>query len=311
VNAPESPATGQPLNRGDGQAARAAVPPVLAPPVISAALGGGDGQGPGAKGALNRSRWRVHLMLMAAYPVVLGVGAWAGRFDHSSGPALSHGARGLLAVSAFELGVFGTVFGLAWLASRASLNDLRLRWRGGLLTVPIGIGYSVALRVVILILAVIAAVIALATGLITPDSLQHFALANRPDVETLVDVSALRHNPAYYWLTLTLVSFVVAGLREELWRSACLAGMGKLWPRWFGSRAGQLGATGVAAVLFGLGHLPQGPIAVCMTALLGLGLGAIMVFHRSIWPAVIAHGMFDATTLAIIPFVIDKLPALR
>jgi hypothetical protein len=33
-----------------------------------------------------------------------------------------------------------------------------------------------------------------------------------------------------------------------------------------------------------------------------------MVLHRSIWPAVIAHGMFDATTFALLPWVIEALP---
>lgn len=310
MNAPESPAEGQP--RIPHSAPPVLAPPVLAPPLLALALPptalsvAAPAMEPG-----RRWRWRTHLLLMAAYPVVLGLGAWAGRFDHESGPALSHGARGLLIVCALELGIFGTVFGLAWLASRASRDDLLLRWRGGLLPVPLGLGYSIALRLGILLVAVIVAAIALALGVISLDSMGRFALANRPDVETLVDVPAMRHNPAYYWLTLTLVSFVVAGLREELWRSACIAGMRKLWPRWFGSRWGQLGAAGAAALLFGLGHLPQGPIAVCMTTLLGLGLGAIMVLHRSLWPAVIAHGLFDATSLAIIPFVIDKLPKLH
>jgi len=45
----------------------------------------------------------------------------------------------------------------------------------------------------------------------------------------------------------------------------------------------------------------QGPVAVGLTTLLGFGLGVIMVLHRSIWPAVIAHGMFDATSLALLP----------
>jgi len=250
-------------------------------------------------------------MLMAAYPVVLGLVGWSSRLEGPTGPALSHGTRGLLAVCGTELGIFGVVFGLAWLASRATRDDLLLRWRGGWLTVPIGVGYSVVLRLGILVAAVIVVIIALATRLITLDSLEHFALANRPNVQALVDIPALRNNLAYYWLTLTLVSFVVAGLREELWRSACIGGLRRLWPGLFGSRVGQLAAVGVAAVLFGLGHLPQGPIAVCLTALLGLGLGTIMVLHRSIWPAVLAHGMFDATTLAALPLIMDKLPQLR
>jgi len=67
----------------------------------------------------------------------------------------------------------------------------------------------------------------------------------------------------------------------------------------------------VAAVIFGLGHLPQGVLAVAMTGLLGFGLGVIMVLHRSIWPAVIAHGMFDATSLALIPWALEKLQELQ
>jgi membrane protease YdiL (CAAX protease family) len=42
--------------------------------------------------------------------------------------------------------------------------------------------------------------------------------------------------------------------------------------------------------------------------LLGFLIGIIMVMHRSIWPAVIAHGLFDATSFAILPFLADRLP---
>jgi membrane protease YdiL (CAAX protease family) len=78
--------------------------------------------------------------------------------------------------------------------------------------------------------------------------------------------------------------------------------------RRFGSKLGRAGAVALVAVVFGLGHLPQGPLAMCLVGFLGLGLGGIMVLHQSIWPAVIAHGMFDATTLAILPWIFDKLP---
>jgi membrane protease YdiL (CAAX protease family) len=63
-----------------------------------------------------------------------------------------------------------------------------------------------------------------------------------------------------------------------------------------------------AAVVFGAGHLTQGFLAVGLTGLLGLGLGVIIVAHRSIWPAVLAHGFFNATSLALLPWVADKLP---
>jgi membrane protease YdiL (CAAX protease family) len=100
-------------------------------------------------------------------------------------------------------------------------------------------------------------------------------------------------------------------LREELWRSAFLAGMRALWPERFGSRVGQIAAAAVAAVIFGIGHLAQGVIGAGAATLLGFGLGVIMVLHRSIWPAVIAHGAFDATTMALLPWAEQWLRQLR
>ena len=149
----------------------------------------------------------------------------------------------------------------------------------------------------------LAAIVLIGARLLTPESLQMFLSAHRPDLEALVDLAALRNNPVYFWLTVTVVSFVVAGLREELWRSAFLAGMGALWPQHFGSRAGQMLAVFIGAVIFGGAHLSMGIMAALMAGLLGLGLGAIMVGHRSIWPAVLAHGLFDATTCAMLPLV--------
>jgi membrane protease YdiL (CAAX protease family) len=246
---------------------------------------------------------------VAAYPLVIGAAGW-GRAG-MRGPALTHTAKGLLIVCALELGVFAIVFGLAWLASRASREDLLWRWRGGFWTVPLGIAYSVAIRLTLGIVVLAAAAMLIATRLMTAQGVQDFVTANRPDVEALVDVSALRHDPLYFWLSLTLVSFGVAGLREELWRSAFLAGLRTLWPGHFGSRTGQIAAVGLGAVVFGLGHLAQGPVAVCATGVLGFGLGVIMVLHRSIWPAVVAHGMFDATSLALLPWAMELLQRLR
>jgi membrane protease YdiL (CAAX protease family) len=255
-------------------------------------------------------RWSIHLALIGAFPIFIGIAGW-GRNYALHEPALTHGTRGLLITCAVELLIFSVVFGLAWLASRATRDDLLLRWRNGFWTVPIGIGYSVAVRILLAILMGVLGGILILTHLTTPQQLQDFVTANRPDVEALVDISALRGNPVYFWLTITLVSFVIGGLREELWRAAFLAGLRNVWPQPFGSRAGQFAAVAIAAVLFGLGHLAQGVLAVCLTGLLGLALGVIMVLHRSIWPAVIAHGMFDATSLALLPWVSEHLPKLQ
>jgi membrane protease YdiL (CAAX protease family) len=261
--------------------------------------------------SINRRRWWIHLVLISVYILLVGV---VGR-EHSQTrtriPALSHTVHGLLIVCAIELLFFALVLGLALVASRASRDDLLLRWRRGFWPVPLGIGYSVAIRFAIGILMMAAGVALIVTHVMTAQSFREFVMANRPDVESIVDISAMRQNPLYYWLTLTVVSFVVAGLREELWRSAFLAGLRALWPQHFGTRTGQIAAVVIAAIVFGFGHLGMGLIAVLFAGVIGLGLGLIMVFHRSIWPAVIAHGVFDATSLALLPWIAEKLPEIQ
>lgn len=252
-----------------------------------------------------RWRWWIHLFLIAAYPVFIGIVGWVE--SAARGPALSTTARGLLVASGLSLLVFGFIFGLAWLASRASRDDLLLRWRNGFWPVPLGIGYSVVLRIGVGIVVAGTGILLVVLHATSPQALRHFFMANRPDVQAIVDVAALRDNPLYFWLIVTFVSFVLAGLREELWRSAFLGGMRSVLPKQFGSRSGQVKAAAVAAVIFGFGHLPQGVLAMGMAGLLGFGLGLIMIFHRSIWPAVFAHGMFDATSLALLPWVMGQV----
>ncbi|MGO8836697.1 MAG: CPBP family intramembrane glutamic endopeptidase [Limisphaerales bacterium] len=266
---------------------------------------------PAGAASINRRRWWIHLFLVGAYVLLVGMMGRAHSEARKHFPALSHTVRGLLSVCTAELLFFALVLGLALVASRASRDDLLLHWRRGFWPVPLGIGYSIALRLAISLLVMAAGIALIVTHVMTAQSLQEFVAAHRPDVETLVDISAMRENPLYFWLVLIVVSFVVAGLREELWRSAFLAGLRALWPQRFGSRAGQIGAVAIASVIFGFGHLGMGAIAVLFTGLLGFGLGLIMVYHRSIWPAVIAHGMFDATSLALLPWVAEKLPELQ
>ena len=275
------------------------VPPrMTAPPLLhDSAIGPG------------RTRWWIHLLLIAAYPVVIGIIS-AGHGQQAK-PALGSDARQLVLISGLELGLFAMVFGLAWIASRVSSQELLLSWRGGWRLLPLGIGYSLALRITLALMAGGVGTFLIITKVLTADQVQNFLLANRPDVGAIVDVAALKTHPFYYWLNLTLVSFVIGGLREELWRAGFLVGLRKLWPTRFGSPSGTVLGVAIAAVAFGLGHLVQGPLAVCLTALLGFGLGLIMVLHRSIWPAVLAHGFFNATSFALIPFVLEKLPSMN
>ena len=93
-----------------------------------------------------------------------------------------------------------------------------------------------------------------------------------------------------------MISFVVAGFREELWRAGVMASLKGLWPERFATRKGQYRAVLIAAVVFGLGHLPQGAAGAVVTGFLGLGLGVMIIRYQSMWEAVLAHGFFNATT---------------
>ena len=185
------------------------------------------------------------------------------------------------------------------------------RWRPGWWVVPLGAGYSVAIRFGLVIVAAVVMAILAASQVVTPEKVQEYVNVNRPDIESMVSVPAMRHDPAYYWLTVTLVSFVVAGLREEMWRAGTLAAMRAIWPRAFGSRLGQCAAMALIAVAFGAMHLRMGVIAAVGAGVLGFFLGLIIVLHKSIWPAVIAHGLFDATTFALLPLWLEKVRHLQ
>lgn len=262
-----------------------------------------------ASGAEPRSksklRWAIHLAIMAALPVIAGL---SGQVTNRQGPALTGNARGLLIVSAYEVLFFAVFLGLAWLFSRASKDDLLLRWRPGFWVLPLGAVYSVAIRVMAVVAVVVCmgVVFAFRGG----DS-EKYVQDHRPKIEALVDLQALTNDPLYFWLSVILVSLVVGGLREELWRSSFLAGLRSLWPRAFGSHGGGVAGAAVAALFFGVGHIPQGVLAVGLVTVVGFLLGIIMSLHRSIWPSVVAHGLFDATTMVMIAWMSQHMPSFQ
>jgi len=260
------------------------------------------------KSRVPRWRWWIHFLLIGGY---FFPGLIQGLYFARRHPLLTHSDHGLLIVCGLNLVVFTVVFLLGWLASRATTDELLLRWRPGWWVVPLGIGYSIAIRLGLAVTGFIVLLFLLTTHLVNLESLRNFALQNPPRIDRLIDIGALRTNPAYYWLALTLVSFVTAGLREELWRAATLAGMRALWPAAFMSRTGESMAIVLIAVAFGAAHLPMGALAAVAAGLIGIFLGIILIVHRSIWPAVIAHGLFDATTFALLPLIANKLPELR
>ena len=179
---------------------------------------------------VTRWRWWFHLILIGGY--VLPRIAFASQFPRHQ-PALSHSVGGLLAVSAIELALFALIFALACRVSRPSKEQLLLSWRPGWWVFPLGLGYSIVIRIAAGMALFFVILVLLGTHVLSADSAEHFIVARRPDIAKLVDVAALRADSAYFWLTLTLVSFVVAGVREEMWRAGTLAGLrAKTWRRW-------------------------------------------------------------------------------
>jgi len=244
---------------------------------------------------------------VAAVPIIAGT---LGMVSHGNGPALSHTVAGLLGACLYQLLFVGVFLGVAWLFSRASKDDLLLRWRPGYWVVPLGALYSIAIRFVFYIAACVLVIVMLLCTHVTMTQIQTFFIDHRPRIEKLLDLQAMTDNPVYFWLNVTLVSFVIGGLREELWRSSFLAGLCALWPRTFGSRNGGILGAGVAALLFGFAHTSQGWLLAAMVTVLGFFLGVIMNVHRSVWPSVLAHGFFDAASMAGI-WALHHFPELQ
>lgn len=251
---------------------------------------------------VSRPRWWVHLLLLAAYPLVLGVLGFL-QTRESVQPMLPRDSGGLLIVAALEIVVFGAIFGIAWACSRVSADQLHLPWREGFRPIVRGFFYAISFRLAIMLALCIAVAVALMLGLVDLESLKAFTEKNGPKIDKLVDPNTLANDPLYLTLNLTLISFIVAGLREELWRAAVIAGLIALFPERFSSVPGRIAAIAIAAVIFGLGHLPQGWMAVGMIGFLGFGLGVILVFHRSLWDAVLAHGFFNAASFGMMYWI--------
>ena len=278
----------------------------ISPGGANPAAGSGELDGPQELTGASRVRWWIHLVVLGIYPLLPAL--LKSGLPTRRGPALAHSASGLIRVCEVQLGIFVVFAGVAWLASRASASDLLLKWRKGWFTPALGLLYSIGLRFGLAIIGAFIVIMLILFRVTSVEDVMRMGTLGRPDVGALVDIGALKSDPLYFWLNLTVVSFLVAGLREELWRAGFLAGLRRLWPSTFANRPGEIAAVGVAAAIFGLGHVAQGPTGVAAAGLLGFGLGTIMVLHRSIWPAVIAHGLFDAATFAAIPFLAEKLP---
>lgn len=250
-----------------------------------------------------RLGWSGHLALLTAW--LLGLIALGIRRAGSGRHTAFGSARGVVLGVGIDALIFGAICGLAWWSSRATAGEWRLRWRGGFGPVWRGVLYSIAIRVVMFV-----ALFAVLMGLAALHWIDLHDLSRfRPRIEQAVSLEALAHDRAYFWCMVTLLS-ASAGVLEEIWRGGMLAGLAGVFPRAFGGPVGRWVAIVPVAVLFGLGHFYMGWAAVVPAAGIGLVLGAITVWHRTIWDAAIAHGLFDASTLAFLAWALQRNPHL-
>lgn len=222
--------------------------------------------------------------------------------DLSAGPVLPDTTGELLAMLGLDFGFFLLLMVVACWFGRPRRTDLYAndgptpsRWFFGFV-------WALALRFGVgIVLAGIIVVVQIFRRSTDPAELNQF----QPRIENLLRLSALQ-DPLYLLTVCTVVSFVVAGLREELWRAGMIFALTSLLPVNWGKRSREILAVVFAALIFGLGHLTQGIGGVVLTTVLGLFLGLIMVLRSSLWEAVIAHGFFDAATFLMLRVLLDR-----
>jgi membrane protease YdiL (CAAX protease family) len=286
-----------------------------------------------------KPKWRsvVFLLIVGFYPLLIGVfGHYIkGVGDASpSGPALPATVGGLLEVCLESVGLFGVLFAIAWLFGRPGREQLfwrPMRWWDWLWGALWSVGVRLAAGAAVLVLVVSFLLVKQLVQKVPPEqakqSIEETVQEYRPKLEATVDFHALE-NPVYVFLALTLVSFVAAGMREELWRAGFMSAVHDLLPAslrkplarnpsesWFEWQSRifvpAVIISSLAAVVFGLGHLPQGIGGVVLTGVVGFVLGMVMICHRSLWTAVIAHGFFDAATFALLAIIVTNREALE
>jgi membrane protease YdiL (CAAX protease family) len=113
--------------------------------------------------------------------------------------------------------------------------------------------------------------------------------------------TGMRGDPVAFAMRLLIVGWGTAAFAEEMVARGFV--MTRLAAAFGDDRRARSGAAVAQAVLFGAGHLSQGPTGMVLTGLIGLVMA--FVFYRarcSLWPCIIAHGLIDTLGLSLIFF---------
>jgi membrane protease YdiL (CAAX protease family) len=89
------------------------------------------------------------------------------------------------------------------------------------------------------------------------------------------------------------VIWLQAAVLEELYRAFMLSRLWIVWP----SKLGRILVIIGSSLLFGLGHLYEGPLGVAGTALIGALLSYYYLRHGRVLPMIIAHGLYNTVVL--------------
>jgi membrane protease YdiL (CAAX protease family) len=250
----------------------------------------------------------IQLFLLSGYVLAIGTNRfwWNRAATTANTPVLPRNVKGILIVGGFELCLFFTIFFIAIWISKATREDLLLKWHGKIGPIIKGFGYSILLRIFVFIVLTAGTLTLIFVFKLPQETVLKLGKAMKPDIKNLLNPQALK-DPTYLLVMITLMSFVVAGLREELWRIGMLSALKKLFPGFYNKQIGAMFFIALVAAVFGIGHLAQGWGGVLVTSVLGFGLGLIIWKSNSCWEAVLAHGFFDATSFVLLYFLSDHL----
>ncbi|RYG70977.1 CPBP family intramembrane metalloprotease [bacterium] len=239
-------------------------------------------------------RWWVATFIIGVCPALVSLLNGGRRADEKAS-AFPKTMPELLIFTLWEFGLFGIVWGVAWLFARASKDALFLRFKDGWLAPLWGVAYSIAMRLGITIFMVFVFVFLSLLGFDVM-KISKTAEENSQVVQQMFAPMIENASPVFQGVMIFTVSFVVAGLREELWRVFTMAGLLRITPQRWNILDREVLALVLSSCLFGLGHIYQGISGVVLTTFLGVILGCITLHHKSIWPAVVAHGCFNAVS---------------
>jgi membrane protease YdiL (CAAX protease family) len=110
---------------------------------------------------------------------------------------------------------------------------------------------------------------------------------------------ALAADPALAAVFLGPVVWLKAALLEELSRLFLLSRLWKVYPTGIDRWAALL----LSSVLFGLGHIWQGPTGILGTTVIGFILGAHYLRHGRVLPLIVVHGVYDTLIMLLLIYV--------